>query len=167
MEIRLLQEEDYLIYKEIRLELLDQHPTNFGSSKEDESQFEDDFWKTRLRKPTVDTYGLFDGNHLIGLSVVVYSPRTKMKHSATLNSVYIKPEYRKQGLASMLLDRIIKDVTDKGLHRLRLSVVTTNKDAITLYESRGFESSGIELEGIFYDGQYYNQLLMSLRLKNR
>ncbi len=163
--IRLLSEDDFQAYKTIRLELLENHPTSFGSDYDEESLFDDSVWKSRLSKDTVDSYGVFDCDQIIGLGVVVYNPRKKMRHIATLNSMYIKPEYREQGLASKLMNTIIKDVTNKGIYRLNLSVVETNIEAKQLYESKGFKEYGIEPDTIFYEGIYHNLLLMSLLLK--
>lgn len=159
--IRLLNENDFFLYKSIRLELLKNHPTYFGSSYEDESEFDDFVWKSRLKKNTVDTYGMFEDDDLIGLVVLVYNPRLKMKHVATLNSMYIKPAYRKQGLASRFIDKIIKDAIHQGLYRLNLSVVDTNLYAINLYQSKGFKPYGIEPDTICHEGIYYHLVLMS------
>ncbi|QLY40743.1 GNAT family N-acetyltransferase [Hujiaoplasma nucleasis] len=163
--IRLLTEADYILYKTIRLQLLKDHPSFFGSDYEEESSFGDSVWKSRLAKDTVDTYGLFTSNQLVGLAVVVKNPRKKMKHIANLNSMYIKSEYQNQGLGSKLIDRIIKDLINKGLHRLNLSVVESNQYAKKLYLSKGFIHYGTEPESIYHQGKYHNLYLMSLLLR--
>ena len=161
-EIRILQAEDYLLYKDIRLELLKNHPTYFGSDEQEEKAFDDTTWKNRLSKDTVDSYGVFNDGQLIGLAVVVYQPRRKMKHIANLNSMYVKPSFRHLGAASRLLDAIVRDLSLKKIHRLNLSVVETNASAIQLYQSNGFVEYGLEPDVINEQGKYHSLLLMSL-----
>ena len=51
------------------------------------------------------------------------------------------PRYRRKGVAAGLLDDLIKDARESGCGRIFLEVRKSNKDAISLYESRGFEYS--------------------------
>jgi ribosomal protein S18 acetylase RimI-like enzyme len=146
--------------KEIRLELLQNYPTYFGSSFLEEKSFSDEVWKNRLSKKTVTYYGMFDQNKLIGIAVVVKNPRSKMAHSATINSVYVRPAYQHKGVAIKLLNRIFKDAHESNIEQLTLSVVSSNTSAIKLYNELGFVEYGRHPKSIRYEGKYYEQILM-------
>ena len=161
MVIRELTKDDYLLYKSIRLELLENETLNFGSSFEEESLFEDKFWKYRLDKETVTTIGAFIDSVLIGICVVAFNPRSKLKHIASLHSMYVKKEHRGEGTGEKLISFAEKVAKGKGVHRINLSVVKTNKKALSLYNRLGYIEYGIEPETINVLGKYYSLLLMS------
>lgn len=165
MLIRELNENDYLEYKRIRLELLKSEPTSFGSSFEDESAFIDSFWKQRLSKDTVATIGVFEETELIGICVIVFSPRTKMRHIASIHSMYVKNEYRGKGYAKEMLLYAEKIAKASKVERLNLSVVDSNTAAAKLYKKLGYVETGKELDTIKYEDKYYSLLLMSKKLK--
>ena len=164
MIIRKLTKEDFKDYQLIRLELLKKHPENFGSSFEEESQFPTKVWIERLSKQTVTTFGAFKDNKIIGLCVIVKNPRLKLKHVASLHSMYVKPQYRKQNIATRLINQAIEKLTSEGVEMLNLSVVTTNNQAIKLYKSLGFIQYGIEPKTIKYNDNYHDLMLLSKQL---
>ncbi len=165
MNIRRLTINDLNSYKQIRLELLKNHPENFGSDPKEEAAFEESMWMKRIENKYVDSYGVFDGNDIVGIAVCVRNPRKKMKHFAGISSIYVKPETRGQGIARQIIQRIINDCQQNGLEFVRLSVVTENEPAISLYKSLGFEIYGTEKRSIHLDGEYYDLHLMQKELK--
>lgn len=148
----------------IRLELLEKHPLNFGSSVEEERLFTEDKWVKRLTNPLTKTVGAFFEGNMIGLAVLSTNPRKKMKHIGIINSFYVKETYRKKGIASKLLDMIEQCAKELGIIRLHLSVMEKNCDAINLYQKHGFIEVGKELDTIYYEKEYYSLLLMSKRI---
>lgn len=164
MIIRELIEEDYKTYKSIRLELLQKHPENFGSSFRDESLFDDSVWKNRISKSTVVTIGAFNNEEIIGICVIVFNPREKMKHISSLHSMYVKEEYRNQNIGLKLIEKAIERSKERTIKRMNLSVVSTNKKAYNLYRKLGFTEYGIEPDTIYYMDKYYSLILMSKEL---
>ena len=162
--IRKLTIKDIELYKSIRLEALENAPTNFGSSHTEEAAFKSSMWENRLSKNTTITLGAFDQDKIVGLTVLVMSPRYKMKHIAHINSVYVKPEYRGNNIASNILSIALKELIKHHIERVNLSVVSDNTSAITLYEKHGFITYGLEPQTIKYKNQYYDLLLMSKTL---
>ena len=75
--------------------------------------------------------------------------------------MYVKGEYRKQGIGKYLIEEIIKDLKTKGVEILRLSVVDSNTGGISLYEKLGFVTYGKELKSIKLNELYIDLLLMS------
>lgn len=161
-----LTKEDYLLYKEIRLELLKNNPASFGSSYEDELKFEKKIWIDRLAKKHVHTLGAFSKELLVGIVVLVISPRTKMKHIGTINSMYVKPAYRQKGIAIELLDFAERTALEQGIERLNLTVVTKNTEAHNLYKASGFNDYGIEPGVIKYNNKCFDLQIMSKKIKD-
>ena len=163
--LRSLNKDDYLLYRTIRLELLKQYPENFGSSYEEEAAFPVERWIERLDKSTITTLGAFVDNEIVGLCVISYNPRKKMKHTATIHSMYVKPSHRGKGIAVSLLQKAEEDMRQHDVQRANLSVVTTNTSAHNLYKKLRYITYGEEPEVIHHDGVYYSTYLMSKQLK--
>ena len=159
--IRELQENEFDKYKSIRLELLQKEPTSFGSSFGEENLFEDDLWKKRISKETVSTFGAFDHNNLIGICVVVFNPRSKIKHIASLHSMYVKEAYRGKSIGKNLITYAEEVAKQKEVKRINLSVVEGNVTAKSLYKKLGYIEYGVELDTIKYLGKYYSLILLS------
>lgn len=164
MRVLELTKDDYELYKDIRLELLKKEPFSFGSSFEEENLFEDKIWKHRLTKQNVSTYGAFHKNEMVGICVVVYNPRSKMRHLSTLHSMYVRKEHRGKGIGKLLIEYAEKNSRNKGVHRMNLSVVSLNDNAIGLYRKLGYKEYGKEPETIKVDDEFYSLILMSKKL---
>lgn len=160
MNIRVLNPSDYLSYKEIRLELLKNEPSNFGSSFEDESQFSDQKWITRISNINSYSIGAFIDSKIVGICVLMLNPREKMKHGANIYSVYVKKEFRKRGIAEKLINKAIDIALDNNVEIIYLSVVKENVNALNLYKKMNFSIYGEEPKMIKYNGIYMNQYLM-------
>jgi len=159
--VKKLNKEDLEQYKEIRLELLKNEPINFGSSFEEESTFNEVMWENRLSKDYLGVFGGFINGKIIGVALAVMNPRKKIKHVATLNSMYVKEKYRNLGLGRELIKVIINHLSNQGVEILNLSVVTSNLNAINLYKSLGFEVYGEEKNAIKLNKEYINLFLMT------
>jgi ribosomal protein S18 acetylase RimI-like enzyme len=159
--VRKLTIDDLEQYKETRLELLKKEPANFGSSFEEESKSDEVMWQNRLNKNYLAVFGGFINGKIIGIALAVMNPRKKIKHIATLNSMYVKEKYRKLGLGKEMIICIIKYLSNQGVEILNLSVVTSNEKAINLYKSLGFEIYGEEKNAIKLNNEYINLFLMT------
>lgn len=164
IDIRRLTESDYLIYRSIRLELLRNEPSSFGSSFREESLFPKDMWIERLRKQYVYSFGAFDKTNLIGIVILVLNPRKKISHVAEIHSMYIKPNYRQKGIAKSFLEYVFLVAKQNGVEMIKLEVVTTNMFAYKLYKSVGFESYGIEKKAMKIDHEYFDFNLLYKKL---
>ncbi|MBE9222823.1 ribosomal protein S18-alanine N-acetyltransferase [Cyanobacterium stanieri LEGE 03274] len=54
----------------------------------------------------------------------------------------IHPDFQRQGLGKMLLEKLLKQAKEKGLERATLEVSEHNQSAIALYEKFGFALAG-------------------------
>ena len=58
-------------------------------------------------------------------------------------NIAVHPDYRKQGVATDLIQSLIDALSKQGSHSLMLEVRQTNEPAKNLYKSLGFETVGI------------------------
>ena len=57
-------------------------------------------------------------------------------------NVAVHPDYRRRGIAQMLIGQLMQDLKQRDNLHLSLEVRATNAPAITLYEKLGFETVG-------------------------
>ncbi len=81
-----------------------------------------------------------------------------------ITNVAVHPDYRRQGLAKLLIFAMMEEARKKGLTCLTLEVREHNQAAICLYETMGFHQVG-RRKG-YYEGKE-DALLMTLFLKEQ
>ncbi len=84
------------------------------------------------------------------------------------HSVYIVvgvlQEYANRGIGRRLFQTMMHWAEDRGVHRLELTVQSTNERGIHLYRSLGFHIEGIQKQALIVDGSYVDLIQMSLLL---
>jgi ribosomal-protein-alanine N-acetyltransferase len=60
-----------------------------------------------------------------------------------INTIAVAPELRRQGLATALINRILREAAAEGAVRVYLEVRRSNEAAQALYESLGFSVAGV------------------------
>lgn len=68
---------------------------------------------------------------------------------AELETMYLQPEYRGQGIGTRLLEEFKDWADNQDADRLRVEASAQNKGAIRFYRDNGFEDYTITLEGDF------------------
>ncbi|WP_419420684.1 N-acetyltransferase family protein [Legionella sp. D16C41] len=161
MNIELIKNKDWKQFRTLRLEALLSNPEAFGSSFEEEVNLSDKEFEINFNKSTI--FGAFEEKDLIGcVGFFIYS-FLKMKHKGAVFSMYTKPEYRNLGVGNALLQYVIAYAKDKVM-QLHLTVVTTNRAAIELYQKNGFTIYGTEPRALKVNDQFYDEHLMVLNL---
>ncbi|WP_201715761.1 GNAT family N-acetyltransferase [Rossellomorea arthrocnemi] len=167
MEITLLNENHAEDYWNLRLEMLKQSPSSFGSSHEEAIKRQNPIQTTkeRLSSDGNYTFGCFMDENMVGAVTMVREVALKMNHKASIYAMYVAPPYRGQGLARGLIEAAIKLAKEtEGIEQLMITVVTTNLTAKGLYHSCGFKPYGTEKRALKYNGEYYDEELMVLFL---
>ena len=57
-------------------------------------------------------------------------------------NIAVHPDYRKQGIATNLINILVKELTQRGSHSLMLEVRASNEGAISVYKSLNFSEVG-------------------------
>ncbi|SHG65745.1 GNAT family N-acetyltransferase [Ornithinibacillus halophilus] len=166
MEIRILKPEDAKEYLTIRLEALQNNPEAFSSSYEEEKKYSIEKYEERFSGDTSYTIGAFENNLLVGVISIVREQRVKIYHRTNIYATYVKPENRRHGVASKLLESAINKIKEwDGVEQVYLSVVTTNDAAKRLYQNTGFKTYGVDKHALKVNGQYYDEELMVLSVR--
>lgn len=151
-------------YRDLRLEALKNAPTAFEASPEEYTDKKDDYWYKKLKNyQRQEEIILFaeDNGQLIGIVGVDFNSQIKRKHAVTIVGTYVKPKYQGQGIASMLVEAILKEIGHKpGVVKIDLDVNTENPAGIKLYEKFGFKIVGTYQKELYVNGKYYDYFEM-------
>lgn len=74
----------------------------------------------------------------------------------------VHPDYRRQGIATMLLDNVLRDLREGSCRNMYLEVRTSNAEARKLYEKFGFTVTGIRKK--YYSKPEEDAVIMVLKL---
>lgn len=75
--------------------------------------------------------------------VVGYAGMWIVNDESHITTLAVDPDYRKQKLATLLLDKLITKALAKGVDRMTLEVRPSNNAAQALYRKHGFRQLGI------------------------
>ena len=157
--------EDAAAYRELRLEALQNHPEVFGSDYETAVARPASFWTERLKVAgtpgSAQMYLAWHETEPLGLCGLAISDARKSRHSANLISMYVRPAWRRMGIADALIAACLAWARGRDIKIVKLAVVTTNVGALRCYERNGFTPYGTEPQALYHDGVYYDELLMS------
>jgi RimJ/RimL family protein N-acetyltransferase len=169
--IRAIRESDLHFFKALRLEALQAHPEAFGTDYSDQVKDSDEVWQGRIRAAVEGiTNGVFvaeAGGELAGMAGVFRDNGIKVKHSANIWGVYVRPAWRGKKIAGRMVEEILAWCVAREVQIVRLAVVTGNASAIRCYQQCGFEGYGIAPEVIRVGERYYDELMMWRRVGSR
>ncbi len=77
------------------------------------------------------------GNNIIG-----YIGMYVLQSEGEIANIAVNPEYRRRGIASMLIEHIIRYCSKNNISKLKLEVRESNAPALKLYEKFGFFQVG-------------------------
>ena len=100
-----------------------------------------------LAKPSSICLGAFDAENLAGYLII-----SRYVGAWHVMNVAVSPEYRRRGIATMMLDRLFELTAGDGRRGYTLEVRVSNTDAIRLYERVGFKARGIR-RGYYTDNR--------------
>jgi RimJ/RimL family protein N-acetyltransferase len=160
--LRELGPDDVDAYRPLRLEALQETPSAFASSFEEESARDPATLRERLRAgPDQAVFGAFLDGRLVGTSAIFRLPRLKERHKAFLVGMYVAPAARRTGLGRALVAAVLERArTMPGLRQVLLGVEAGNAPARALYEAFGFEAFGYERDALVVDGAAYDEIHM-------
>ena len=165
VSIRAAREDDAAAYRELRLEALYRHPEAFSSDYEESAARPESFWLERLRRNGADDgvmmyFAVWEGE-LLGMTAVARTNSAKVRHSGTIVSVYVRPEWRGLRIADALIEACLEWGRARGVTIAKLGVTATNVSAIRCYLRCGFQVYGVDPQAICHEGVCYDELLMA------
>ena len=110
-------------------------------------------------------YGAWSNDELLGwIALSPVSKRAVYKGVAEV-SIYIDPQYARQGIGSQLFDLVIRESENEGYWTLQSGIFPENLASIALHENKGFRIIGYRERIAQRHGKWYNNVLMERRSK--
>ncbi|XP_059763162.1 thialysine N-epsilon-acetyltransferase isoform X3 [Balaenoptera ricei] len=78
-----------------------------------------------------------EGPCVVGYGLYYFIYSTWKGRNIYLEDIYVKPEYRGQGIGSKIIKKVAEVALDKGCSQFRLAVLDWNKGAMDLYKTLG------------------------------
>ncbi|MBI1744339.1 GNAT family N-acetyltransferase [Candidatus Acetothermia bacterium] len=161
IEVKKLPEDRWKEHRDLRLEALQSDPIAYSSSYEYTEQLSEDVWKRRLSNVL---FALSDDKP-VGMIVYYFESETKIQHIANIFGVFVKKEYRGQGVGKKLMQSALSEIVkNSAIAKVKLTVTSVQTAAVKLYEKFGFKTVGKLEKELFVDGRYYDELVMEKHL---
>ena len=104
-----------------------------------------------------------DGDEIVGIATLSGNQKTRLSHRAQMGVSVLK-SYWHQGIGSKLVAIIIGYAAEASIEIFELDIVTSNVNAIALYQKYGFEVIGTYENFMKIDDHYVDAYLMNLYL---
>jgi len=86
-----------------------------------------------------------DQGEILGYVTFFYAYYTWTGKSLYMDDLYVRPEYRGQGLGTLLIKQVIMQAAENNCHKLRWQVSNWNTSAIQFYKSLGAVIDNVEM----------------------
>jgi ribosomal protein S18 acetylase RimI-like enzyme len=165
--VRRMRSSDAEALFKLRRQALIEEPFAFLSSPEDDLASSPDAVRDQLSSwsDVSAVFGALSGDELIGMVGLTQDRPVKAAHRACVWGVFVKPEYRGQGIGARLLEATLDHARAMdGVETVYLSVSEKTPDAKRLYEAAGFFVWGLEPDCIRHGGESAREYHLSLAL---
>lgn len=147
IRIRRFTPREWPAYRALRLRSLADAPNAFGSSLALEEAWDHALWMARLMAADVsgrDCPLVAESSGPDGAMLGLLWAKCDTTDAGIVNlfQMWVAPEARGRGAASALVDEAVSWARSTGARLVRLGVVVDNRDAIRLYERKGFRNEG-------------------------
>ncbi|SDC86348.1 Ribosomal protein S18 acetylase RimI [Massilia sp. PDC64] len=155
IHIRSLGVADAAPYRALRLESLRNFQFAHGPAYEDALAQSESWHADRLARRDYTWFGAFDGDALVGAICLRAKEGSRLRHSASLNSLMVAQSHQRAGIGRLLTAHLIEHARALGhVRRLTLTLIDGNDPARRLYDAFGFQPFGVEPDAIFHEGGY-------------
>ena len=136
IRVRVLDQDEWATYRDVRLRALRESPEAFVASAEEEEALEDQYWKDRMvRSRRILAQ---DGDEVVGVVSVGTGHRTNIPGAGELFGLWVEPPRRGSGVARRLMEKAATVGRQVGLKQLVYWVGTDNGRAVAFASSFGF-----------------------------
>ena len=147
-----MNEDDWQIFKKIRLEALANDPFVFGSTFVAESERTEEQWREFLRSPKYGIFVLFDDAGPRGMTGIVLDRDDPGERTALLWGSWLAPDVRGKGLSKLLYEsRIAWAREHPTVERIIVSHRASNLSSKFANQAFGFVPTHVT-EKIWNDG---------------
>lgn len=162
MNLRRLNKDDLTIYRALRMEaVIRDSQTLVSTPKEEGEKTDEDLLKTLNNQYVL---GMFDGEKVVGMATLERQGLELRHHVAEVQWIFVSLDYRRRGIAKMLMEAIETHAKSVGVECIELYVVSDNASACNMYRLLGYKEFGtlpkaVKIEGLYWDGVYMVKLL--------
>ncbi|WP_068255082.1 GNAT family N-acetyltransferase [Janibacter corallicola] len=140
--VRRLTRADWACYRAVRLAMLLDAPSAYGSSFAREVDFTEETWRERLGQ-TVLLAEREDGLPLGAATLLEPDPEPGADPEAPeVVAMWVAGHARGAGVADALLEEAVRHAADRGHVEVRLHVMADNPRAAAFYRRKGFRFDG-------------------------
>jgi RimJ/RimL family protein N-acetyltransferase len=136
--IRVLGEEDWRRYRDVRLAALKESPNSFTASYDEEAAQDEPYWRNRMLR-SVRFLAERDG---VATGVVSLGRSSDDPEVGEIFGLYVTPEARNTGTSWRLVQAAADRAKEDGLRQIHYWVGTENARAIAFAANFGFRPSG-------------------------
>lgn len=131
--------DDWQAYRAIRLAMLEESPSAFGSTYAEAAGHDEQLWRQRLTENVVllARVGRTPAGSAMFSEYGVTDPG-----DCSLFGLWVDPDFRRAGVGRALVDAVVARARAAGKRRVVLHVVADNAAARGLYEREGFVATG-------------------------
>lgn len=104
-----------------------------------------------------------DGKKVVGFSIYAVHKFSKMQHRAECGWL-VRKSYMNKGIATMLVEALIKEAKKNKLKRLDAEASVHNKASLRVAEKLGFKIEGKREKGLLLDDGKYEEVFILGRL---
>lgn len=134
LELRQLRDDEWPVWRDLRIAALTDAPHVFRSRLADWETTGERRWRARMERPdTFNVYAVLDD-----VPVGMASGVPDDAGEAYLRSLWVSPDARGHGVGEGLIDRVRTWAEEAWAGVLKLAVVPDNEAAIALYLKNGF-----------------------------
>jgi ribosomal protein S18 acetylase RimI-like enzyme len=142
--VRRATEADLALVVELRLALLREygdHPV-YGRIRSDAEHRAAPFYASQLRDHDQAMFIAEQGGDVVGIvrcAEIVGSPVLRPERYCYVSSAYVRPDARRQGVLSSLMEAAERWALARGLHEMRLHNSSSSAAAMATWDAMGFE----------------------------
>ncbi len=160
--VRRLRAADAELFRAIRLEALEAHPTAFAASLESERGKPLSHFIEMLQDNVL--FAACRGADVLGIAGFHRFEPLKERHRGLVWTVYVRAAARGCGAADLLMRTVIAHARKTGTETLLLAVGAHNETAQRLYRRHGFVEYGRDERALKVGADYYDEIMMRLEL---
>ena len=141
INVRVLGEDDWQEYREVRLLALQESPQSFIAKYADEAAEDEKFWRDRMNR-SVRFLALRDNDDRQPLGIVSLGAYSEEEKIGDLFGLYVVPDNRNTGVSWNLVKEAADRAAKLGYHQIYYWAGTENGRAIAFAVNFGFRPTG-------------------------
>jgi GNAT superfamily N-acetyltransferase len=136
--VRVLDEAEWSLYRDVRLRALEESPDAFTSTLAEEAPQDEQFWRDRMNR----AHRLLAERKKLPVGVISVGPYDRDPEAGEVFGLYVVPEARGAGVSWRLVEAAAALATSNGYRQLYYWVGTDNGRAVGFANNFGFRTTG-------------------------